>query len=125
MQWFYGFERLMKIKKLSFTADGLSTTTYGLYHERWAPISERLFRKEDQSVATLALLPDAEGEIRIQSDWETFKKVSALRVWGQLVVISLILLLMVSSILFALIWGFRKLFGKLHDAGIGIQSWSR
>ena len=24
---------------------------------------------------------------------------------------------MLSSILFALIWGFRKLFGKLHDAG--------
>ena len=117
MQWFYGLERLMKIKKLSFTADGLSTTTYGLYHERWAPISERLFRKEDQSIATLALLPDADGEILIQSDWGIFKKVSALRVWSQFVAIGLTLLLMLSSLLFAFIWGLRKLFGKLHDAG--------
>jgi CubicO group peptidase (beta-lactamase class C family) len=117
MQWFYGFERLMKIKKLSFAADGLSTTTYGLHQERWVPMSERLFRKEDQSVATLALLPDADGEILIQSDWGIFKKVSALRVWSQLVAIGLTMLLMLTSLLFALIWGVRKLFGKLHDAG--------
>src|SRR5207245_397688 len=79
MQWFYGFERLMNVKKLVFTADGLSTTTYGLRQERWVPISGRLLRKGDQAVATLALLPDADGEILIQSDWSIFKQVSALR----------------------------------------------
>jgi hypothetical protein len=63
------------------------------------------------------LLPDADGETLIQSGFGTFKKVSALRVWGQLVAIGLILLLMLSSPLFALVWGLRKLFAKLHDAG--------
>jgi CubicO group peptidase (beta-lactamase class C family) len=121
VQMSYALERLINIKRLVFTARGLSITTYDLYHEQWhgqwVPMTERLFRVEDRSVATLALLPDADGETLIQSGWGTFKKVSALRVWGQRAAIGLILLLALSSPLFALVWGFRKLFGKLHDAG--------
>ena len=116
-QWFYPFERLLRIQKLTFTADGLSTGTYGLRKERYVPISERLFRKQDQSVAMLALLPDAEGEILIQSDFRTFKKVSAWRVWSQRIAMGLTLLLMLSSPALLLGWRPRKLFGKLHDAG--------
>lgn len=116
-QLFYALERLINIKRLVFTAHGLSITTYDLHHEQWVPMTERLFRRENQSAATLALLPDADGETLIQSGFGTFKKVSALRVWGQLVAIGLILLLMLSSPLFALVWGLRKLFAKLHDAG--------
>ena len=116
-QWLYAAHRLLSIQKLIFTSDGLSATTYGLHQARWVPVSERLFRRKDQSVATLALLPDADGEILIQSGWETFKKVSALRVWEQIVAIALISLLVLSSLLFAPVWGLRKLFGKLHGAG--------
>jgi len=76
-----------------------------------------LFRREDQSVATLALLPDADGRIQFQFDRGTFKKVSALRVWAQLVAIASISLLTMSSLLFAPVWGLRKLFGKLPGAG--------
>ncbi len=117
VQMLYALERLINIKRLVFTAHGISITTYDLHHDQWVPMTERLFRKEDRSAATLALLPDADGETLIQSDWGTFKKVSALRVWGQRAAIGLILLLMLSSPLFALVWGLRKMFGKLHDAG--------
>jgi hypothetical protein len=117
VQLFYPLERLLSIRRLVFTANGLSLTTSDLHHEQFVPITERLFRKENQSAATLALLPDAEGKTLIQSGWGTFKQVSALRVWGQRVGLSLILLLTLSSPLFALVWGWRKFFGKLHDAG--------
>ena len=117
VQMLYALERLINIKRLVFTAQRLSITTYDLHHEQWVPMTERLFRKENQSAATLALLPDADGKTLIQSDWGTFKKVSPLRVWGQRVAIGLIFLLMLSSPLFALVWGLRKMFGKLHDAG--------
>jgi len=116
-QWLNGFERLLNVRKLNFTTNELSTTNYGLGCERWVPVSERLFRKADQSVATLALLPDTDGETMIQCRWGTLKKVSALRVWAQLVGIALICLLVLSSLLFAPIWIFRKLLGKLDNAG--------
>jgi hypothetical protein len=121
-QWLYGFERLIYIERLAFTADGLSTTSYGLGHQRWVPVSDRLFRKEDQSVATLALLPDADGEILIQFHWTTLKKVSALRFWAQIVGIALVSVLTLSSLLFAPIWGLRKLLGKLPNPGpLGVR----
>lgn len=117
MQLFYPVERLLNIRRLVFATNGLSITTYDLHHEQWVPVTERLFRKENQSAATLALLPDADGKTLIQTEFGTFKKVSALRVWGQRVAIGLIALLTLSSPLFTLVWGLRKLCGRLHDAG--------
>jgi CubicO group peptidase (beta-lactamase class C family) len=113
----YALDRLINIGRLVFTTNGLSITTYDLHHKQWVPVTDRLFRKEDQSVATLALLPDADGEILVQSGDGTFKKVSALRVWGQRVGVGLTILLMLSSPLFAVVRIARKLFGKLPDAG--------
>ena len=117
-QWLYGFGRLLKIQKLTFTEDGLSTSIHGFRHESWVPISEKLFRKQDQSVATLALLPDTEGDILIQrTDWETLKKIPALQVWSQIVGGAFIAALVLSSLLFAPIWGWKKFSGKLPNAG--------
>jgi CubicO group peptidase (beta-lactamase class C family) len=117
IQLLYAFTRLINVKQFHFTADKLSATTYGIHREEWVPMSERLFRKKDQSIATVALLPDADGEMLIQFRWETFTKVSAWRIWGQFVAVGLILLLMASSLLFAPVWGLRKLAGRLHNPG--------
>ena len=116
-QLFYAMGRLIDVGQLVFTTNGLVVTTYSLYHERWVPVTERLFRRANQSVATLALLPDADGEILVQTAHGTYKQVSALRVWGQRVGIAVISLLMLSSPLFALIWCPRKLLGKLRNGG--------
>ena len=82
VQALYPLERLIALGRLVFTANGLTTTTYNLHHDQWVPVTGRLFRRENQSVATLALLPDDTGETLIQSDDGTYQKVSALRVWG-------------------------------------------
>ena len=114
-QWLYGFERLIHIERLAFTGDRLSTSFSGPGPQRWVPVSDRLFRKEDQSVATLALLPDADGEILIQAGSTTFKKVSPLQFWAQIVGIVLVSVLTVISLLRALVRGLRKLLGKLSS----------
>ena len=80
-------------------------------------VTERLYRKTDQTVASLALLPETDGQTLIQCDWDTFKKVSGMQVWAQLVATGSISLLVLSSVLFAPVWGLRKLLGKLRDAG--------
>jgi len=122
--WAYGFERLMNVKKLTFDDGGLSTSTYGLMPNRWVPMSDRLFRHENESIAMVALLPDADGETLIQYGFSTFKKVSALRVWSQLIGAGLVSVLMLSSLALAPIWIFRKLFCKSYTRPVLVRAWA-
>ena len=123
-QWAYGFERLITVKKLTFDASGLSTGTYGWQRNRWVPMSGRLFRHENESIAMVALLPDADGETLIQCGFDTFKKVSALRVWSQLIGAGLASGLMLSSLVLAPIWIFRKLFCKSYTRPVLVRAWA-
>jgi len=116
-QWLYPFLRLVSIQKLSFTGEGLAIVTHGLVRERWVSVSERLFRREQQSQASLALLPEDDGEVRIQCNRGTFRRVPALEVWAQVAGIVVVSVLTLSALAFAPIWGWRKAAGKLQDAG--------
>jgi CubicO group peptidase (beta-lactamase class C family) len=117
VQWLYYLERLFGVRKLDFNGEGLSMKPLVGAREQWVPVSERLFRRANQSVATLGLLPDTDGKTLIQTGSGTFKKVPALLVWSQLAGLCLAFVLMVSSPVFALVWGVRKLFGKLRNPG--------
>ena len=124
-QWAYGFQRFISVKKLTFDDGGLSTSTYGLKRNRWVPTSDRLFRHENESIAMVALLPDADGETLIQYEFGTFKKVSALRVWSQLIGAGLITVLMLSSVVLAPVWICRKLFSKSYKARpVLLRAWA-
>jgi hypothetical protein len=81
------------------------------------PVSPRLYRKENQSATTLALLPDEDGKVLVECDGITFKKVSALRIWSQAAGIGVAGSLVLSSVLFAPVWVVRMIFGKLRNAG--------
>jgi CubicO group peptidase (beta-lactamase class C family) len=116
-QSFYLIERLLAVRRLKFASNSLSVASAHFHQDRWVAVTERLFRKDDQSAATLALLPDADGRTLIELELATYKKVSALRVWGQPAAIVLIFLIAASSPLFALVWGARKLLRKLPNAG--------
>jgi hypothetical protein len=120
VQCLYGLERLISITRLHFSTDELSTGNYGLYgvsSQRWLPVSEHLFRRQDESVAALALLPDSDGNVLIQRRFATFKQVSAWRVWGQFTAVGIVSALVLSSFILAPIRGIRRLLGKRHDAG--------
>ncbi len=124
VQWAYGFERLIRVKKLTFDAGGLSTSTYGFMRDRCVPMSDRLFRHENESIAMVALLPDADGETLIQYDMATFEKISALRVWSQTIAIVLISALMLSSVVLAPVWICRKLFCKSYTRPVLVRAWA-
>ena len=119
VQMSYAIMRLLNIEHLNFDTNGraLSIRSYGVRHEQWLPMTNNLFRLKGQSAATLALIPDDHGQVLIQSSHGTYKRVSALLVWGQVFGAIFVGLLMMSSCLFALIWVPRKLLGKFANAG--------
>ena len=124
-QWAYGFERLMRLEKLTFDDGGLSANTYGLMRERCVPMSDRLFRHQNESIAMIALLPDTDGETLIQYDMGTFKKIPALRFWSQLIAAGLISALMLSSVVLAPVWICRKLFSKSYRSQpVLVRAWA-
>jgi CubicO group peptidase (beta-lactamase class C family) len=124
VQWAYGFERLLNDRRLVFTTNGLFVTSLGVLREKWVPTTARLFRRENKSMAEVALLPDAEGEILIQCGFGTFKKISALRFWAQLIGTGLVSVLVGSSFVLAPVWIYRKLFGKNYKPGpLSVRIW--
>lgn len=123
-QWSYGFMRLIAVRKLTFNTNGLSTSVYGFRNDHWVPMSNRLFRHKDESIAMVALLPDSDGKTLIQYSFGTFKKIPALEVWSQLIGAGLVTVLVLSSLLLAPIWICRKLFGKNYQPGpLSVRVW--
>ena len=116
-QWCYGFLRLMNVKQLTFSATGLSTSTYGLMRESWVPLSGRLFRRANETMAGVALLPDAGGEKLIQYGTNTFQKISAWEFWAQLIGAGLVSALVLSALALAPIRGIRWLCGRRYPPG--------
>ena len=106
-----GVLRLFDIRGLTFTSNGFDTTTFGVHRERWVSMGNNLFRKAGQSVATFALVPDDNGMILVQTPFQTFKKVSAFRVFGQVFAILLLCAVMASSVLYGVIRCILKVFG--------------
>jgi CubicO group peptidase (beta-lactamase class C family) len=125
MQWSCGFEHLLSVKKLTFTTSGLSTSTYGLvYKDEWVPLSERLFRHANESVAQVALLPDADGKILMQYGFTIFERVPTWRAWAQLIGMGLVSALVLSSLLTIPVSVSKKLFCKDYNPGpLSLRFW--
>ena len=85
------------------------------------PVSADSFRADDQPVATQFLVTDADGEVFLQGGLAggNSRQISALSAWFQLGVAALSLLLMVSAVIYALIWAPARIFGKLKSVSIG------
>jgi hypothetical protein len=114
-QMAYGLERLLNRGWVGFTSNRVSII--GLRRAQMVPVTDRLFREKDQSVATLALLPDSDGKTLVQFGTMTFKKVSGWRVWGEMFGILVVSISMLGSPIRVLVWVVRKSLGRLHDAG--------
>jgi len=116
-QKFQPILRLFLVQKLDFTTNGFYTTTFGVHREHWMAVTDKLYRKSDQSAATFALLPNEDGRTMIQTPVGTYKKVSGFRVWGQLAALIIIILVIASRGLHPIVRLALKLFGKSYHAG--------
>jgi CubicO group peptidase (beta-lactamase class C family) len=113
-QMAYGLTRLLGMEWLRFTTNRISVI--GLSPAQLVPVTDRLFREGDQSMATLALLPDRDGETVIQHGWGTYKKISGWRAWGQVFGILVVSISLLSSPVFMLVRLGGKRLGKSHNA---------
>ena len=80
-------------------------------------VTFRVEAANGRKIAAYRFADPTKRETLIQSVDGTYQRVSALRVWGQRIGFGLIVVLMLSSPLFALIWGVKKSWGKLPNAG--------
>jgi CubicO group peptidase (beta-lactamase class C family) len=117
MQWSQGISRWLDGRTLTVTTNGLLISFHGFRQHRLLPVTERLYRSEDESLATVALLPDTDGHILMQCRSAAYKRIPALEYWAQIVGIVLVCVLVSSSMVMAPIWIVRRWLGKSRNQG--------
>ena len=110
--------RLTGIVRIRRDGDGLA-----IGNRRYVPIGLRLFRREAQSMATLGLVEGPDGRKFVQGDRGNLLKVPAPLVWLQRIVSAAVVLLLVSSPVWALFWVPLKLFGRLKQRPVSVRVW--
>lgn len=114
-------EGIQSVRKIRVDDTGM---TMSRVRSRWVPVSGNLFRLEDGTEPELAVIQGEDGETLVQCFEGTFRRTSDLGVaiFNHGIKISFIVLL--SAVLFALIWGARLAFGGLKNAGpLGPRAW--
>ena len=117
MQWSQGIVRWLGDRTLTVTTNGFFISIHGFRQHRVLPVTERLYRGEDESLPAIALLPDTDGHTLIQCRMGTFERIPAVEYWAQLAGIALVFTLVVSSLVMAPIWIVRRWLGKSCNPG--------
>jgi len=87
-------------------------------------VTDRLARRSEQSLTSLALLETGNGTTFIEAGSQTFRRIPGWIAWGKIVWLAVATFLLATSILFALVWVPRRLFGRLKTAPhIGVRVW--
>jgi CubicO group peptidase (beta-lactamase class C family) len=119
-------ERIMGLVRVTATDSGLVVKPLMDEARHFVPVSDRLFRQPWAPVATLALIDDPENGRAQAIEWMgylmplSFHRAWTPAVWAELGVTALFVAALASTILFALVWIPRWLFGKL--AGVPKRS---
>jgi CubicO group peptidase (beta-lactamase class C family) len=91
---------------------------------RWLAVSDRLFRHETASKPGLAVLTGENGEVLLQNDHGTFQRTWPAGFWIVIFGMLTSVVLLISAVLFAVVWGTRKAFGRLKNAGpLSLRLW--
>jgi CubicO group peptidase (beta-lactamase class C family) len=109
--------RILGLTKISCSDRGLRTHRIFGPTRDYVAVTDRLFRRQDDPVPTLALIADKSEGILIQGPSTTLRRVPAWLAWLELSVTGAAVLLMVSSLVFALVWVPQKLFGGMRTVG--------
>jgi hypothetical protein len=91
---------------------------------RWVPVSGDLFRLNDGAKPELAVIRGEHGERLLQCFEGTFQRTSAVGFWTVFYGMLASFGILISAVLFAVVWGLRLVFGRLQRAGpLGPRSW--
>jgi CubicO group peptidase (beta-lactamase class C family) len=108
-------ERLVGVRRVRVEDGELRLEGLGEPAKPLLAVTDSLFRRPDDPLATVAFVEE-EGAWTMQG-MSNYRQVPAWLVWGQTAIVILCLLLMLSAVLFALVWVPRKLFGYLRGVG--------
>jgi len=116
-QLFAFINRLMSIQKISLDEGKLFTKVpFGGEKQELIPVSADSFRKKDQPTATSFRVADQDGSIYMQGNMGVnLRQISAFWAWFQPISAALVVLTMLSTFIFALVWVPAKAFGKMKS----------
>jgi CubicO group peptidase (beta-lactamase class C family) len=130
VQDLYFLERMLALVHVRAADSALILTPLVGKARRYVPVTATLFRAAEDSIPTLALVSDsldgrpeaieAMGYLLPRS----YRRTPAPLVWLELVTTTAFLLASAASVLFALVWIPRRLFGKLKGAPhLAVRAW--
>ncbi|MEM1176004.1 MAG: serine hydrolase domain-containing protein [Pseudomonadota bacterium] len=91
---------------------------------RYLPVSGQVFIDEESRITTLSAVNDAMAGSVVHIGTSVYEPVSPVVVYGQLVVVAVWLLSIVISIPYLLVWGVRRLRGKIPPGPtIRVRTW--
>ncbi len=115
--------RILGLTKLSARQSELTLRGLSGMKRVFVAYSDRFYRSKTATVPTLALIADRSEGTLFEASGETFRRVPAWMPWLECSVTSAALLLMASSLIFAMVWVPRKIFGDLHSVGhLGVRA---
>lgn len=117
--------RLIGIERITLREGELfQKDLFGGKARKLFPITATSLRLEDQPVATLFLVEDEDGHTILQQALgDNSRKVSGASVFLRLALAALTLLVLISAVLFALIWGPARLFRRMARIPVQTVLW--
>jgi hypothetical protein len=112
-QFQYFLERLVGLAHVTFEGDKLIVKPIVGPKREYFAVFDHLYRRDKQSMATLALMRSEDGRI-VQTSGTTSVEVPTVLVWTEASLVALITLAVMTIVLFALIWIPRLIFGRLR-----------
>ena len=115
-------ERLVGVARVT-RADSILIVNTGGQLIEFHPVSKRVFRHKLRPATTLALVEGPDGTKYVQGEIGSLRMVPGMVVWFERLGAGITALLMVSSLLWAIVWLPLKLGGKLRGRPITARVW--
>jgi CubicO group peptidase (beta-lactamase class C family) len=106
--------RILGLTKITASEGGLSLHGLTGAKQNFVAVTDRLFRRNTEPIPTLALIADKSEGTLFEVNRQAYRRVPSWLPCLELSVIAAAMLLMASSLVFALVWMPRKLFGRLR-----------
>ncbi len=107
--------RIAGLTKLSPLNNGLSLRGFTGRARDYVPVTDRLFRRPGEPAPTVALIADKSEGTLVEAGGQTFRRIPLWWPWLEAGVMAATALLMLSSLVFALVWVPRKLSGRMRS----------